>query len=99
MPQEALGLDPEDPTVQTAVLGKQVQDWLEGPVGSFVMGRCQDRLEYLEQALKTVNPEKPMEVAKLQAEIKHWEGFAGWLGSAIQAGHTAVQIIDGEVDG
>ena len=40
-----LGLDPEDPAVKNAVLGVQVTEWMEGPVGSFVMDRVRRRLE------------------------------------------------------
>ena len=96
MAPQPLGLDPDDPLVRTAVLGLQVKEWLEGPVGDFVMGRVRQRLSSLERSLKTIDPLKTMEVARLQAEIKHWEGFAGWIGEAIQAYETAASIIDGE---
>lgn len=95
---QPLGLDPDDPLVRTAVLGHQVQEWIESPVGTFVMGRVRTRLSTLERSLKTIDPLKTMEVARLQAEIKHWEGFAGWMGEAIQAYITAIEIIDGEQD-
>lgn len=96
MEPRPLGLDPDDPLVRTAVLGLQVKEWLEGPVGDFVMGRVRQRLSSLERSLKTIDPLKTMEVARLQAEIKHWEGFVGWMGEAIQAYETAAAIIDGE---
>ena len=94
-----LGLDPEDPAVKNAVLGVQVTEWMEGPVGSFVMDRVRRRLEVLEQNLKTLDPFKdPGQIAKVQAEMLHWEGFAGWLGDAIQAGVSAQNILAYEAD-
>jgi hypothetical protein len=96
MPPQPLGLDPDDPLVRTAVLGLQVKEWLDSPVGAFVMGRVRARLAQLEKQLKTIDPLKTMEVARLQAEIRHWESFAGWIGEAIQAYETATEIIDGE---
>jgi hypothetical protein len=96
MQPRPLGLDPDDPLVRTAVLGHQVQEWFESPVGAFIMHRVRMRLTQLEKSLKTIDPLKTMEVARLQAEIKHWESFASWIGEAIQAYESATQIIDGE---
>jgi hypothetical protein len=94
-----LGLDPEDPAVKNAVLGVQVTEWMEGPVGSYVMDRVRRRLELLEQNLKTLDPFKdPGQIAKVQAEILHWEGFVSWLGDAIQAGVNAQNILAYEAD-
>ena len=93
---QPLGLDPEDPTVRTAVFGLLVQEWIGTPVGEFVMNRVKSRLQRLELDLKKVDPEKPMAVARIQAEIGHWEQFAGWLGDAMQAGLDAQAIIEGE---
>jgi hypothetical protein len=93
-----LGLDPEDPVVQNAVLGREVTEWMEGPIGSFVMDRVRKRLELLEQSLKRTDPFKdPNGISKAQAEILHWEIFAGWLGDAIQSGINAEKIIEFEV--
>jgi hypothetical protein len=98
MPQRPLGLDPNDPLVQTAVFGVEVQNFLEGPIGSFIMNRVRVRLAQLEKDLKKVDPFQPTTIVRIQTEISYWEQFAGWLGDAIQAGHEAVAIIDGEID-
>jgi hypothetical protein len=96
MPQRPLGLDPKEPAVQAAVFGVQVEEWMNGEVGSFVMGRVRQSLKRLEKELKKIDPEKTLAVARIQWEISHWEGFAGWLGDAIQAGYDAQAIIEGE---
>lgn len=98
MARRPLGLDPKDPLVGNAVLGVEVTDWMEGPIGSFVMGRVRKRLELLEESLKTLDPyTKAGEIVRTQAEIMHWDGFAAWLGSAIQDGINAQQILGFEV--
>ena len=98
MASRPLGLDPEDPLVRNAVLGVEVTEWMQGPIGSFVMDRVRKRLEVLEQSLKNTDPFKdPNGISKAQAEILHWEGFAGWLGDAIQSGINAQKIIEFEV--
>lgn len=98
MALQPLGLDPNDPLVRNAVLGREVTEWMEGPIGAFVMDRVRKRLAVLEQSLRTIDPFKdPGPISKVQAEILHWEGFAGWLGDAIQGGVNAEQIIAFEV--
>jgi hypothetical protein len=94
-----LGLDPEDPAVKNAVLGVQVTEWMEGPIGAYVMDRVRRRLEVLETSLRSIDPFKePGQISKVQAEILHWEGFAAWLGNAIQDGVNAQNILAYEAD-
>jgi hypothetical protein len=98
MAHRPAGLDPEDPLVRTAVLAHQVEEWMESDVGKFIMLRVRTKITGLEGKLKTIDPLQSMQIAKIQAELSHWEQFAGWLGDAIMAGATAVAIIDGEND-
>lgn len=98
MAQRALGLDPEDPLVRTAVFGVEVQDFLRGPIGDFLLKRAEQRLDLLIGKLKNEDPSSSSKILALQAEIRHLEMFEGWLAEAVQAGLTAVAIIDGEID-
>ena len=93
-----VGLDPEDPLVRTAVFGQDVQDFLCSPIGDFLLKRAEQRLARLIEELKRVDPAQRMKVAGIQAEIHHVEGFEAWLGEAVQAGITAIAIIDGDID-
>jgi hypothetical protein len=93
-----VGLDPNDPLVEQAVFGVEVQDFLRSPIGGFLLKRAEDRLSVLLDALKKQDPEEPTKIVLLQAEIRHLEKFEGWLAEAVQAGLTAVAIIDGEID-
>ena len=89
-------LDPNDPTVRSAVFGQQVQDFLRSEVGDFLLKRAESRLAVLVQGLKTIDATKILEVTNIQAEIRHLEGFEHWLADAVQEGLTAQAIIDGE---
>lgn len=94
-----LGLDPEDPLVRTAVFGVEVQEFLKGPIGDFLIKRAESRLAALMEQLKKLDPHTQAgAMAKAQAEIAHLEKFEGWLAEAVQAGLTATAIIDGEID-
>lgn len=91
-----LGLDPEDPLVRQAVFGVEVQEFLRGPIGAFLLKRAEDRLSVLLGKLKQVR--EMAKVTELQCEIRFLEKFEGWLAEAVQEGLTATQIIDGEID-
>lgn len=80
------------------MFGVEVQDFLRGPIGDFLLKRAEQRLSRLIEELKRVDPGQTLKVADLQAEIRHVEGFEAWLGEAVQAGITAIAIIDGEID-
>jgi len=51
--------------------------------------------------LKRLDPASPnlsTQLIQLQERIRLLEGFQAWLGEAVQAGMTATQLIDGEID-
>lgn len=91
-------LNPQDPIVRSAVFGQQVQDFLKGEIGDFLIKKAEARLAWLLGKLKVADPDNPYAIAKLQAEIDHLERFEAWLGTAVQEGLTAIAIIDGEDD-
>lgn len=94
-----LGLDPEDPLVRTAVFGVDVQEFLRGPVGTYLLNQAETRLAELMDRLKKVSPVTHSgDILAIQAEIRFLEKFEGWLAEAVQAGLTATAIIDGEID-
>ena|ERR1700679_1746890 len=92
----ALDLNPNDPLVRTAVFGVEVQDFLKGPIGDFLLKRAEQRLSVLLGKLKVTR--EMSQVTELQAEIRHLEGFEGWLAEAVQAGLTATQMLEGDAD-
>lgn len=92
----ARDLDPEDPNVRTAVFGKMVEDWIAGDVGAFVVKRYEARIEEVTERLKKVMPWRFLRIMRLQHELKVREEFLSDLGSAIQEGHNALNILEGK---
>lgn len=91
-------LDPNDPTVRSAVFGQEVQDFLHSPIGDFLLKRAETQLETAIGALKVCDPENGSAIMKLQQRIRLLEEFESWLGDAVVEGLTAIQIIEGEED-
>ena len=89
-------LDPNSPTVRVAVFGQQVKDFLESPVGDYVVQRASAERTKAIEGLKTVNPFSSEDVLKLQLEVRWAEHFLGWLGAAVQDGQNAESQIEGE---
>lgn len=93
---KAADLDPNDQVVRAAVFGQQVQDFLQGPLGDYLLRQAERRLKELLEELKKVDPAMMLHICALQAEIRYLEGFEAWLGTAVQEGLTAMAIIEGD---
>lgn len=92
-------LDPEDPTVRTAVFGRQVEDFLNGDIGAFLLKRAQaDITEGLDE-LRDVDPEDPKAVRAAQNKVRVAQSIINWLGDVVQQGHQAMAVLNGETDG
>lgn len=93
-----VNLDPDDPAVRSAVFGKQVEEFLQGDVGGFLIRQSEKALTHLTDQLKKVKASDTEAIIRLQCRIEFLERFQIWLGSAVQDGLTAQRIIDGEED-
>lgn len=93
---KSAGLDPEDPTVRTAVFGQQVTDFMESPVGQYLEARVLSELEDATRRLKTIDPAVWSDVYRIQLEIKWAENYLAWLGAAMQDGLNAEAQLEGE---
>lgn len=91
-------LDPEDPRVRTAVFGKQVEDFLHGEIGDYLIKSAERTLERLIDELKKVAANDTTAIIRLQCRIEYLERFQVWLGAAVQDGLTAQRILNGEED-
>jgi hypothetical protein len=86
-----VALDPEQPTVRWAAFGRQVELFLEGDIGTFVLDRARVQIEDAMTELKRVDPFKPEEIIRLQNRVAVAESIVTWLGEAIAAGHSAIE--------
>lgn len=93
-----LGLNPQNPMVAVAVFGQQVQDFLTGPIGSYLMTRSETRLAILIKELKEAPPVDHSLIQSLQIEIRYLENFQAWLGDAVADGLLAIKQLEAEGD-
>ena len=89
-------LDPEDPVVRTAVLGKVVEDFLTSDVGRVLTEYAKTEVDKSTDELKLVSPLRVFRVMKLQHRIEVWEGFQKALANVIMDGLNATKILEGD---
>lgn len=87
-------LDPNDPVVRTAVLGKVVEDFLVSDVGKILTTRAKAEVDKSTEELKTISPLRIFRVMKLQHRIEVWEGFQQELAEAIMNGESATELLE-----
>jgi len=87
-------LDANDPTVKAAVLGRQVEDFLQSDIGKYLVGRADsDAQEALDQ-LKRVAWWRGKRIQYLQNRVYVAEKFQEWLGNAYSEGLNALRSLE-----
>jgi len=94
----AQNIDPNDPLVQTAVFGQQVEQFLSGDIGKYLVRRAENEAEQAADALKTVHPWRTRRIRELQNTIWVAERVQKWLGEAILDGRQALNVLEGVDD-
>jgi hypothetical protein len=90
-----LSLNENDPLVRSAVFGAQVQHFLDGEIGQYLLSKVhQEREEALEQ-LSTVSPWRRRKITSLQNKVWVCDHFEKWLADAIIDGENSTRIIEG----
>lgn len=89
-----MALNQEDPLVQFASFGREVEIFLKSDIGDFLLKRSEEELGQALQALKTVHPWRRRRIQQLQNQIAVAEKFQLWLADAIADGHTALQQLE-----
>jgi len=91
-------LDANDPIVETAVFGQQVEQFLSSEIGRYLIDRAEREAEHAADALKTVHPWRTRRIRELQNIIWVSERVQKWLGEAILDGRQALNVIEGNDD-
>ncbi len=93
-------LNSSDPVVEAAVFGKQVEDFLDSPIGSYLLHCVKDEIDSatsdLVRELKKSQPADQAMIAKVQHRIRVAESVRGWLGYAVEAGLVALEQLKEE---
>jgi hypothetical protein len=95
---KAANLNPDDPLVRTAVFGEQVQEFLRGDIGSYLIERIERKVQEIEHQLHTCDFATVQDFKLHQARLAMYEGLQAWLGDAVAEGIRATQTLDGEED-
>lgn len=92
-------LDPDDPIVRMATLGRIVEDFMAGPIGVHLQERAsQEEYEALEK-LKTVDPEDPALIRKYQNKALIAGKVMEWIQDAIHQGQMCLDKLKEDIDG
>lgn len=89
-------LDPDDPVVRAAVMGKIVEDFLGSDVGRLIASYAQGEVDISTDQLKLVSPLRLFQVSRLQQRIELWEGLLTKLANVITDGLNATQMLEGD---
>ena len=89
-------IDMSDPRVNWAQFGKQVEMWLDTDVGRYLVKRANDEINEAVEAMKRTNPQDVKLMIEVQNRVKVAESVLGWLGDAIQEGHSALESLKDE---
>ncbi len=87
---------PHDDLLETAVFGKEVENFLNSRIGKYLVRRAEAEAETATESLKTTASWRSRRIRDLQNEIKVAESFQQWLADAVMDGHQALNLIEGE---
>jgi len=84
----------QDQLVKSAVLGKQVEDFMASDVGRFFKERIiQERAEAI-TGFANCDPTDQKEVLKWQNQLVRADAMITWISGVIRDGLTAVHILE-----
>ena len=94
---EEMSLDEEESKrqlIETAVLGRQVEDWLKTDIGQYLLARAEERGRIATEKLKVAHVWRKNHIRALQAEIWKCESFREWLNDAMTEGKLALDELE-----
>jgi hypothetical protein len=90
----ARDLDPNDERVEIARFGREVEMFLEGNIGQFMLQRAykvsEDSTTELVKNAHTLDKDQ---IRNLQATIAFGDSFKAWLTEAVESGHAAIELL------
>lgn len=92
-------LDPEDPLVRWATFGRQVEDFLNGHIGQYLVDKARRQSQEALDKLKVTDPEDAKTIRALQNQVQVADSILGWLGDVIHEGQTALEALKEGHDG
>ena len=91
-------MDVDPKIVATAVLGKEIEDFLRSDIGKYLISRANRVYTAAVDEFKRVDPTKTAEIIRIQADMWKADAFKAWIVEGIQEGLTALNFLDGRDD-
>lgn len=79
--------------METVRFGIEVEAFLEGKIGKYLVQRAREEVQEALNQLKTVSPDASSLIRELQGIVHRGECFESWLAEAIQEGWNTEQNI------
>lgn len=87
---------PHDELFETAVFGREVENFLNTRIGKYLVGRAEVQAEAATERLKRTPAWRKRRITDLQNEIWKAESFQQWLADAVMDGQQALNLIEGD---
>ena len=84
-------IDPDEPTVRTAVFGKQVEEFLQSDIGDYLLQMAKNEESEAIEALIAADPKGDHTNIRSRIMMARW--FQTWLGRAVQRGLQAIELL------
>ena len=84
--------------VETAVLGRQVDDFMRGDIGIFLLKMIESEYQNGVDRLKSANADDPDAIRTAQNMVWRAEQMKSWLRSAVYAGEKALAVLESRED-
>jgi hypothetical protein len=75
--------------LESATLGREARDFLNSPLGSYLIAQVDRTIEEAQDSLSKVSPWRRRRITALQNEIWRAKSVLGWIAQAIQEGQAA----------
>jgi hypothetical protein len=80
--------------LRTAGLGMDIEAFLGGPVGTYLIRRSEDEIKEAVSDLCRADPDDAKGIRDLQNRIWRAEAFQQWLAEGVQEGYQAAKIYE-----
>ena len=85
-------IDPDEPTVRTAVFGKQVEEFLQTDIGDYLLQMAKNEEADAIEALIAAKASDDTSEIRLKIRTARW--FQQWLGEAVNMGLQSLKLLE-----
>jgi hypothetical protein len=79
-------------------MGNAADEWMKGPLGQYVLGRCEQIINRAKDRLTKVDPRSASKIQELQTEIWKAGALAGFLNELLAEGRQALETLESSDD-